>query len=237
MALALRYLSEVNYASSEQGLLAAQPGQLAPGSLCHLAGQQLEGRAAAPLCLGDGSPGHEDKGIQISGRVRVTLALAGAPLGISAQEEACIHGVSESSPQRSTRACTTPGGGRSRAPCSQEAQVNCQSKARNMGTRRKCTLAVRRDICWAPCRIINNWNQVEERDGWGPLGNLRQADLTSLWEEIDGIARDQREIKQVHAGGDVHCSKPSTVSKMNEKGWASSLLKGCVSFLHPHLRP
>lgn len=78
---------------------------------------------------------------------------------------------------------------------------------------------------------------MEERDGWGPLGNMRQADPTSLWEETDRITRDQREIKHVPVGGDVHCSKPSAASTMNEKGWALSLLKGCVSFLHPHLWP
>lgn len=90
----------------------------------------------APLCLGDGSPGHEDKGIQISGPVRMTLALAGAPWGSSAREEACVHGGSASGPQRSTRACATPRGNWGRAHRSQETQVNGKSKARNMGTRR-----------------------------------------------------------------------------------------------------
>lgn len=35
---------------------------------------------------------------------------------------------------------------------------------------RKCILAVRRDICWAPYNIINNWNQVEAEDCPEPPG-------------------------------------------------------------------
>lgn len=35
---------------------------------------------------------------------------------------------------------------------------------------RKCILPVRRDICWAPYNIINNWNRVEAEDCSEPPG-------------------------------------------------------------------
>ena len=77
----LAYLLEVNHALREKELLALQQGQLASASMCHpgwaAAGGQGRG---VPLCLRDGNSGHGYKGIQISGRVKMTLALASIPV-------------------------------------------------------------------------------------------------------------------------------------------------------------
>lgn len=113
----LAHLSQVNHASSEWELLAAQPGQLAPSSLCRLAGQQLEGKASvmAALCalvMEALDPRTKEYKLSASKNGSGTLQASGP----SNTGEACVRGSALSGPRRSTRACATPRGGRAEPP-------------------------------------------------------------------------------------------------------------------------
>jgi hypothetical protein len=85
---------------------------------------------------------------------------------------------------------------------------------------RKCTLAVRRDICWAPCNIINNGNQVEMEDGRSPWENacVCQDDLMRPWKTFTRPPETIRGENTRTAGGEVQCSKNAYLWQRNEEG-------------------
>lgn len=73
---------------------------------------------------------------------------------------------------------------------------------------RKCILAVRRDICWAPYNIINNWNQVEAEDCPEPPGKkpVYRDDLMRPRKKFTGSSETTRREKMLMGWGEKRCS-------------------------------
>lgn len=88
---------------------------------------------------------------------------------------------------------------------------------------RKCILAVRRDICWAPYNIINNWNQVEAEDCPEPPGKkpVYRDDLLRPRKKYTGASETTRRENTYAGRRDVQCLKLCAYHSEMRRGWSS----------------
>lgn len=88
---------------------------------------------------------------------------------------------------------------------------------------RKCILAVRRDICWAPYNIINNWNQVEAEDCPEPPGKTPAYcdDLMGPRKKLTGLSETTRRGNAYAGRRNVQCLKMCAYHSEMGRGWAS----------------
>lgn len=169
-----------------------QQGQLASGGMCPpWAGQQLEGRAERPFASSGWKPCTRlQKNTNEWQRDSYPDARQRSRGQRGAHSEAHVASGSSQRVTALRRAPSAPRDGQGSVQPSQDLRVSCKSEARNLRRERRRASAVGRNICWAPYHIINDWNQVEAKDGWRPLGkapHVCQADLRRPSKEIDRI--------------------------------------------------